>query len=86
MKKSSILRFTRKCLKAAYKEDVCRKAWVFGATPTEELQKMYRAAFKDEKTFTWPHPMKARKTMKYSKAPTKITKAMILKAAGQRFV
>jgi len=74
-------------LKAAYKEEVCKKAWLFGATPTEELQKMYRVAFKGEKTFTWPHSMKYRnKTMKYSKTPEKITKAMILKAAGPKFV
>ena len=86
MNKASVLRFTRKCLKAAYKEEVCKKAWVFGATPTEELQKMHRDAFKGEKTFAWPHPVKQNKTMKYSKAPTKITKAMILKAAGPRFV
>lgn len=85
MKKASVLRFTRKCLKAAYKEEVCKKAWIFGATPTEELQKMYRTAFKGEKTFTWPHTVKQRKTMKYSKAP-KITKAMILKATGPGFV
>jgi hypothetical protein len=86
MKKTSVLRFTRKCLKLGYKEKVCSDAWIFGKTPTPELTELYALCFKGEKTYTWPHPIKSTRKLKHSKPPTKITKKMILEAAGPRFV
>ena len=87
MKKSSVLKFTRKCLKAAYKEQVCKDAWIFGNTPDAELKKMFAESFKSEKIFVASHPPRRRsKTLKYKKAPEKITKDMLLKATGPRFV
>jgi hypothetical protein len=87
MKKSSILKFTRKCLKAAYKEGVCRDGWMFGKTPTEEIKKMYNECFGGEKFAKFPYSLKRRtKTLKYKKAPEKITKEMLLEATGPRFV
>jgi hypothetical protein len=87
MKKSSILKFTRKCLKAAYKEQVCKDAWIFGKTPDAELKKIFTESFKGEKTFVMNGSLGRRsKTLKYKKAPEKITKEMLLKATGPRFV
>lgn len=85
MKKSSIIKFTRKCLKSGYKESVCSEAWKFGATPDAELKKMFAESFKNEKVFIWPYPNGKRKTLKYKKPPTKITKKMMLLALGPRF-
>ena len=84
MKKSSIRQFTRKCLKAGYKEKICKNAWVFGKLPTKELQTMYTKTFKHQKTFKYPHTIKQSKTLKYAKAPKKLTKAMLIKASGPR--
>jgi hypothetical protein len=86
MKKSSILRFTKKCLKLGYKEKICREAWVFGRTLTSELQDLYDTCFKGEKTFRMPSSNKSTRKLKYSKLPKKITKKMLLEAAGPRFV
>jgi hypothetical protein len=83
MKKTSIRQFTRKCLKAGYKEKVCKNAWVFGKLPTKELQTMYKNTFKTQKTFKYPHTISL-KTLKYAKAPKKLTKAMLIKASGPR--
>jgi hypothetical protein len=86
MKKSSIIHFTRKCLKAGYKERVCKDAWVFGKTPNAELKMLYAASFKGEKTYTMPHSLGRRsKTLKHKKIPEKVTKAMMLSALGPRF-
>lgn len=86
MKKSSIIKFTRKCLKACYKESVCADAWKFGKTPDEELKKIFDESFKNEKVFIWPHPFGRKlKTLKYKKPPTTITKKMMLLALGPRF-
>jgi hypothetical protein len=84
MKKSSIRQFTKKCLKAGYKEQVCKNAWIFGQLPTTELQNMYVKSFKAEKTSEWPHQSKQTKKLKYNKPPKKLTKAMLLKASGPR--
>jgi hypothetical protein len=84
MKKSSIRQFTRKCLKAGYKMNVCKNAWVFGKLPTKELQTMYKKTFKTQKTFKYPHTIKQSKTLKYAKPPKKLTKAMLIKASGPR--
>jgi GTP-dependent phosphoenolpyruvate carboxykinase len=85
MKKSSILKFTRKCLKAGYKEKVCRDTWMFGKPPTDETKKMYEECFKGEKVAVYPYSLK-RRTLKHKKAPVKITKEMLLEATGPRFV
>ena len=86
MKKSSIIKFTRKCLKAGYKESVCADAWKFGKTPDEELTNMFRESFTHEKVFIWPHPFgRKMKTLKHKKPPAKITKKMMLSALGPRF-
>jgi hypothetical protein len=82
MKKSSIRQFTRKCLKAGYKEQVCKNAWIFGKLPTKELQSMFKKSFKNEKVYKWPHTMKQTKKLKYTKPPKKLTKRMLLKASG----
>ena len=94
MKKSSIRQFTRKCLKAGYKEQVCKNAWIFGKLPTKELQEMYSKSFKAEKSYKWPclpgpegarpHAIKQTRKLKYNTPPTKLTKAMLLKASGPR--
>ena len=84
MKKSSIRQFTRKCLKAGYKEKVCKNVWVFGKLPTKELRTMYKNTFKQQKIYKYPHTMKQSKTLKYAKAPKKLTKAMLIKASGPR--
>ena len=84
MKKSSIRQFTKKCLKAGYKEQICKNAWIFGKPPTTELQNMYAKTFKGEKISEWPSPIKQTRKLKYSKAPKKLTKAMLLKASGPR--
>ena len=84
MKKSSIRQFTRKCLKAGYKEKVCKNAWMFGKLPTKELQTMYKKTFKTQKTYKFPYIIKQSKTLKYAKAPKKLTKAMLIKASGPR--
>jgi hypothetical protein len=83
MKKSSIRQFTKKCLKADYKEQVCKDAWIFGSLPTKELHNLYAKSFKTEKTFKWSHPIKQTRKLKYDK-PKKLTKAMLLKASGPR--
>ena len=83
MKKSSIRQFTKKCLKAGYKESVCKNAWIFGKPPTTELQNIYTKTFKGEKTSEWPSPIKQTRKLKYSKAK-KLTKTMLLKASGPR--
>lgn len=68
MKKTSIRKFTRKCLKAGYKEQVCKDAWIFGKTPNKELKKIYDECFKNEKTFVWPYSLGRRsKTLKRAK-------------------
>ena len=84
MKKSSIRQFTKKCLKAGYKEQVCKNAWIFGKLPTKELQNIYRKTFKAEKTSKWTHTIKQTQKLKYNKPPAKLTKAMLLKASGPR--
>ena len=84
LKKSSIRQFTKKCLKAGYKEQVCKNAWIFGKLPTKELQNIYGKTFKAEKTSKWPHAIKQTRKLKYNKPPTKITKQMLLKASGPR--
>ena len=84
MKKSSIRQFTKKCLKAGYKESVCKNAWIFGKPPTTELQNIYTKTFKGEKTSEWPSPIKQTRKLKYSKAPKKLTPKMLLKASGPR--
>jgi hypothetical protein len=83
MKKSSIRQFTKKCLKAGYKEQVCKNAWIFEKLPTTELQNMFAKTFKSEKTYRYPHPIKQTRKLKYNK-PQKLTKAMLLKASGPR--
>jgi hypothetical protein len=83
MKKSSIRQFTKKCLKAGYKEKVCKNAWIFGRLPTTELQNMFAKSFKTEKTYKWPFPNKQTKKLKYNKLK-KLTNAMLLKASGPR--
>ena len=83
MKKSSIRQFTKKCLKAGYKEQVCKNAWIFGTLPTTELQNMYAKTFKGEKTSKWTHQIKQTRKLKYNKTK-KLTKAMLLKASGPR--
>ena len=83
MKKSSIRQFTKKCLKAGYKEQVCKNAWIFGTLPTKELQNMYAKSFITEKTYKWTHPIKQTRKLKYDKTK-KLTKAMLLKASGPR--
>ena len=86
MKKSSIIKFTRKCLKAGYKEPVCADAWKFGKTPDEELKNLFAESFKNEKVYIWPHPFgRKRKTLKYRNPPKKVTKKMMLTALGPRF-
>lgn len=80
MKKSSILKFTRKCLKEGYKTEVCKEAWMF--SPPPELETLYTESFKGEKVFRFP--VKRRKTLK-RKVQGKVTKAMILEATGPRF-
>ena len=82
MKKSSIRQFTKKCLKAGYKEQVCKNAWIFGKLPTKELQDIYGKTFKAEKTYRSPYTIKQTRKLKYNKPPTKITKQMLLKASG----
>lgn len=84
MKKSSIRQFTRKCLKAGYKEQVCKNAWIFGKLPTKELQNMYAKTFKNEKTYRYPHAIKQTRKLKYNTPPTKLTPKMLLKASGPR--
>jgi hypothetical protein len=85
MKKSSIIKFTRKCLKSGYKEQVCKDAWIFGKTPNDELKKIYKEAFKGEKNFVLPYSLgRKTKTLKY-KNPKPITRKMLLKALGPRF-
>jgi len=84
MKKSSIRQFTRKCLKAGYKEQVCKNAWIFGKLPTKELQNMYAKTFKNEKTYRYPHAIKQTRKLKYNKPPAKLTPKMLLKASGPR--
>jgi len=84
MKKSSIRQFTKKCLKAGYKEQVCKNAWIFGKLPTKELQDIYTKAFKAEKTYKSPHPIKQTRKLKYNKPPAKLTKVMLFKATGPR--
>ena len=84
MKKSSIRQFTKKCLKAGYKEQVCKNAWIFKKLPTTELQNMFSKSFKSEKTYAYPHEIKQTRKLKYNKPPTKLTKAMLLKASGPR--
>ena len=88
MKKSSIRQFTKKCLKAGYKEKVCKNAWVFGKLPTKELQTMYAKTFKQQKTFKYPYTIKQSRKLKlklkYTKAPKKLTRAMLIKASGPR--
>jgi hypothetical protein len=84
MKKSSIRQFTRKCLKAGYKEQVCKNAWIFGKLPTKELQEMYSKSFKAEKSYKWPHAIKQTRKLKYNTPPTKLTPKMLLKASGPR--
>lgn len=87
MKKTSVLRFTRKCLKLGYKEKVCKDAWIFGRTPTPELEELFALCFKGEKTYVWKaQGVKVTRKLKYSKPPAKITKKMLLEAAGPRFV
>jgi len=81
MKKSSIRQFTKKCLKAGYKEQVCKNAWIFGKLPTKEIQDIYAKSFKTEKTYRSPHTIKQTRKLKYDK-PVKVTKAMLLKASG----
>jgi hypothetical protein len=86
MKKSSVLRFTRKCLKAGYKTQVCRDAWIFGKTPDKELKQMFADSFAKEKVFVSPHSLGRRsKTLKLKTAPKKLTKKMMLSALGPRF-
>jgi hypothetical protein len=84
MKKSSIRQFTKKCLKAGYKEQVCKNAWIFAKLPTKELQNLYAKTFKAEKTYKSSHPIKQTRKLKYNKPPAKITKAMLVKASGPR--
>ena len=84
MKKSSIRQFTKKCLKAGYKEQVCKNAWIFGKVPTKELQDIYAKTFKTQKTYRSPHAIKQTRKLKYNKPPAKITKQMLLKASGPR--
>ena len=84
MKKSSIRQFTKKCLKAGYKEQICKNAWIFGTLPTTELQNMYAKSFKTEKTYKWPSPIKQTRKLKYNKPPKKLTPKMLLKASGPR--
>ena len=84
MKQSSIITFTRKCLKAGYKAQVCKDAWVFGKTPTAELKKLYKQSFKNEKVFFYPHARR-HTTLKNKKSSRKITKTMMLSALGPRF-
>ena len=84
MKKSSIRQFTKKCLKAGYKVQVCKNAWIFGKVPTKELQNMYTKTFKTEKSYKSPHAIKQTRKLKYNKPPAKLTKAMLLKASGPR--
>jgi len=83
MKKSSIRQFTKKCLKAGYKEQVCKNAWLFAKLPTTELQKMYAKSFMTEKTYKWPHQIKQTRKLKCDKTK-KLTKAMLIKASGPR--
>jgi len=86
MKQSSIIKFVRKCLKAGYKEQVCKDAWVFGKTPDTELEKMFKETFKNEKVFIWPYSVGKRgKTLKSKKVPEKVTKDMMLLALGPKF-
>jgi hypothetical protein len=86
MKKSSIIKFTRKCLKLGYKEQVCRDAWIFGKTPDTEIKKLYTECFKGEKIFISSNlHEKKNKTLKHKKIPEKVTKKMMLKALGPRF-
>jgi len=84
MKKSSIRQFTKKCLKAGYKEHVCKNAWIFKKLPTRELQNMYAKSFKAEKTYRYPYAIKQTRKLKYDKPPTKLTPKMLLKASGPR--
>jgi hypothetical protein len=84
MKKSSIRQFTRKCLKAGYKEQVCKNAWIFEKLPTKELQGIFAKSFKAEKTYRYPYAIKQTRKLKYDKPPVKLTKAMLLKASGPR--
>ena len=88
MKKASIVRFTRKCLRAGYKESVCANAWKFGITPDAELKQMYADSFKNEKVYI--APLHYRRTVKQKhlkyKNPPKITKKMLLVALGPRFI
>jgi len=84
MKKTSIRQFTKKCLKAGYKEQVCKDAWIFGKLPTKELQNLYAKTFKSEKTYKWPHASKQTRKLKYNKPPAKLTPKMLLKASGPR--
>jgi hypothetical protein len=84
MKKSSIRQFTKKCLKAGYKEQVCKNAWIFEKLPTRELQDMFAKSFKNEKTYKYPHAIKQTRKLKYNKPPAKLTPKMLLKASGPR--
>lgn len=89
MKKSSIVRFTRKCLHAGYKESVCANAWKFGITPDAELTQMYADSFKNEKVYIAPPHFRRtvkQKYLKYKNPPTKITKKMLRLALGPRFI
>jgi hypothetical protein len=83
MKKSSVRTFTRKCLKLGYKESVCKNAWVFGKTDTEELNNLYNKSFKGQKQFCYTRKIKTG-ALKYAEAPSKITGSMLLKASGPR--
>jgi hypothetical protein len=82
MKKSSIRQFTKKCLKAGYKEKVCKDAWVFGKLPTKELYTLYSKTFKNEKLYKWPHTIKQTRKLKYNKPPEKLTPKMLIMASG----
>ena len=84
MKKSSIRQFTKKCLKAGYKEQVCKNAWIFAKLPSKELQDMFVKSFKKEKTYRYPHAIKQTRKLKYDKPPTKLTPKMLLKASGPK--
>lgn len=84
MRKSSIRQFTKKCLKAGYKEQVCKNAWIFGKVPTKELQNLYAKTFKAEKTYRYSNTGKQTRKLKYNKPPTKLTPKMLLEASGPR--
>jgi hypothetical protein len=45
---------------------------------------MFKKTFKNEKIYKFPYIIKQSKTLKYAKAPKKLTKAMLIKASGPR--